>query len=80
MQKKLQPATPFTLADAMEMVGESSECTISHPAITAMPVNHGANFVPPNTATVPTPVGPEPMDLTVANPNTRCYSCKRFWT
>jgi hypothetical protein len=67
MQKQLQPATPFTLADAMEMVGEFSERTTSHPAIMATPVNHGANFVPPNTATVPTPVGPEPMDFTVAN-------------
>jgi len=80
MQKKLQPATPFTLAYAMEMVGEPSKRTISHPAITATPVNHGANFVPPHTATVPTPVGPEPMDLTVANANTRCYSCKWCWT
>jgi hypothetical protein len=35
VQKKLQPATPFTWADAMEMVGEFSERTTSHPAITA---------------------------------------------
>jgi len=78
MQKKLQPATPFTLADAMEMVGEFSERTTSHPAITATPVNHGANLVPPHAATVPTPVGPEPMDFTVANANTRCYRCNGF--
>jgi hypothetical protein len=73
MKKMLQPATPFKLADAMEMVGEFSECTTSHPAITTMPVNYGANFVPPHAATVPTPIGPEPMDHTVANANTRCY-------
>jgi len=78
MPMKLQPATPFTLADAMEMVGEFSERTTSHPAITATPVNHGANIVPPNTATVPTPVGPEPMDPTVANDNTWCYCCNSF--
>jgi hypothetical protein len=35
MQKKLQPATLFTLADAMAMVGEYSERTTSHPGITA---------------------------------------------
>ena len=78
MQKKLQPATPFALADAIEMVGEFSERTTSHPAITATPVNHSANFVPPHAATVPTPVGLEPMDLTVANANTRCYRCNGF--
>jgi hypothetical protein len=78
MQKKLQPATPFMLADAMEMVGEFFEHTTSHPAITATLVNHGANFVPPNTATVPTPVRPEPIDLTVANANTRCYRWTGF--
>ena len=56
IQKKLQPATPFMLADAMELVGEFAERTTSHPAITATPVNHGANFVPPHAATVPTAV------------------------
>jgi hypothetical protein len=75
MQKKLQPGTPFTLADAMEMVGEFSERTTSHPAIPTTPVHHGASFAPPNAATVPTPAGPEPMDLTVANVSTRCYRC-----
>jgi len=57
------------------MFGEFSEHTTSHPAVTATPVNHGAKLVLPNTATVPTPVGPEPMDLTVANANTRGYRC-----
>jgi len=78
MQKTLQPATPFTLADIMEMVGEFSERTTSHPAITATPVNHGANFIPPNPATVPTPVGPEPMDLTIANANPSFHRCDGF--
>jgi len=78
MQKKLQPATPFTFADAMEMDGEFSERTTSYLANTATPVNHGADFVPPNTATVPTPGGPEPMDFTVANPNTRCNHWNGF--
>jgi len=73
IKKNMQPATLSTLADAMEMGGEFSECTTSHPAITATPVNHGANIVSPNTATDPTLVGPEPMNLTVANANTRCY-------
>lgn len=71
MQKKLQPETPFTLADAMEMVGEFSERTTSHPAIAATPIS----FVPTNT---PTPTGSEPMDLTVANANTKCYRCSGF--
>jgi len=44
----------------------------------ATPVNHGTNFVPPKAATVSTLVGPEPMDLTVANANTRCYRCNGF--
>jgi hypothetical protein len=78
MQKKRQPATPFTLADAMEMVGEFSKRTTSHPAMTATPVNHGANFVPPHAPTVPTPVRPEPIDLTVANANTRGYRFNGF--
>ncbi|KAF8243184.1 hypothetical protein K440DRAFT_669837 [Wilcoxina mikolae CBS 423.85] len=78
MQKKLQPGTPFTLADAMEMVAEFSEHTTSDPATPATPVHHGDSFAPPNAATVPTPAGPEPMDLTVANPNTRCYRCNGF--
>jgi hypothetical protein len=78
MQKTLQPATPVTLADAMEMVGEFSECATSHSAVTATPVTHGTNFVPPITATIPTPVGPELMDLTVANASTRCYHCDSF--
>lgn len=71
MQQKLEPATPVTLADTMEMVGEFSEHMTSHPAITATPVNRGAHFLPPNAATVSTPVGPRPMDLTVAHDNTR---------
>jgi len=79
MQKKQQPATPFTLADAMMMVKEFSERTTeSHLAITATPVNHGANFVPPLAATVPTPIRQEPMDLAVANSNTRYYRCNGF--
>jgi len=78
MQKMLQPGTPFTLAVAVEMVGEFSDHITSHPAITPTSVNHGANFVPPNAATVPTPVSPEPMDLTVANTNTRCHHCNGF--
>ncbi|KAF8241217.1 hypothetical protein K440DRAFT_666039 [Wilcoxina mikolae CBS 423.85] len=78
MQKKLQPGTPFTLADAMEMVGEFSERTTSHRATPATPVYHGASFAPPNAATVPTPAGLEPMDLTVANAITRCYRCNGF--
>ncbi|KAF8251310.1 hypothetical protein K440DRAFT_637855 [Wilcoxina mikolae CBS 423.85] len=78
MQKKLQPGTPFTLADAMEMVGEFSERTTSHPAIPATPVYYGASFAPPNAATVPTPVSLKPMDLTIANANTRCYRCNGF--
>jgi len=35
MQKKPQPATLVTLADAMDMVGEFSERTTSHPAVRA---------------------------------------------
>jgi len=56
MQKKLQLATLFTLADTIEIVRVFSERTTSHLAITAMPVNHGANYVLRNTATVPMPV------------------------
>jgi len=78
MQKKLQPAAPIMLADATEMVEECSECTTSHLAITATPVNHGANFVLHNAATVPMPVGLKPMDHTVAKVNTRCYCCNGF--
>jgi hypothetical protein len=77
-QKKLQPATTFTLVDAMEMVGEFSERTTSHSAITATPVNYGANLVPLHPATVPTPVGLEPMNLTVANAKTWCCRCNGF--
>jgi len=73
MQKMLQPATPYTLADAMEIGAEYSALSTSHPAVTAKPVNHGPYFVSHNTATVPTPVGPEPLDLTAADANTRCY-------
>ncbi|KAF8242167.1 hypothetical protein K440DRAFT_639427 [Wilcoxina mikolae CBS 423.85] len=78
MQKKLQPDTPFTLADAIEMVGKFSKRTTSHPATPATPVHHGASIAPPNAATVPRPAGLEPMDLTVANTNTRCYHCTGF--
>jgi len=73
MQKKLQAAAPFMFDNVLEMVRECSEHRTSHPAIIAMSVNHGANIVPPHTATVPMPVGTEPMHLTVANANTRCY-------
>jgi len=72
-QKMLQPGTPSTLADTMEMVSEFSEHTTSHPAITAMPVNYGANFVPHNTATVPKPIHLEPIHLAVAN--TKATGC-----
>jgi len=74
----LHPATPFTLADVMEMVVEFSKPRTSHPAITATPVNHGFDFVPPDAATVPTPGGPEPMHLTVPHTNTGCYRCNDF--
>lgn len=75
MEEKLQPGIPFTLADAIVMVRELSECTTSHPAIRATPVNHGANGVPPNAANVPMPIGLEPMDLTVAHVNSGCHCC-----
>jgi len=61
------------LAYAMEIVSESCECKTSHLAITAIPVKHGTNFVLPDAATSPKPIGQEPMDLSVASTNTRCY-------
>jgi hypothetical protein len=66
------------LASVMEMVGECSGCTTSHPGIMPTPVNHRGNFVPPQAATVPTHVHQEKMDLTVANANTKCCSCYGF--
>jgi hypothetical protein len=74
MQKTLQPETPLTLADGMEMVGGFSECTTSHPAIAAMPIS----FAPSYTATVSMFTGFELMDFTVANGNTKCYCCGGF--
>jgi hypothetical protein len=73
MQRKLQLDTTVMLADTIEKVGEFSKHMTSHPAIMARPVNHRTSCVLSNAATVPTPVGPEPMELTVANTNTRCY-------
>lgn len=70
MQKTLQPGTPLALANAIEMVGECSQCTTSHLAMMATPVNQSTNFVTPNTATSQTPISPELMHCTVAIANT----------
>jgi len=78
MQKKLQPGTPWALADAMEMVGGFCQCTTSRLAITATPVNHDTNFAPPNIYSVAMPIRTEQMDLTVPNADTRCYCCNGF--
>jgi len=78
MQQKLLPGTPLTLANNMEMVRRFSEHPTSHPAIMATPVNHVTNIVPPYQATASTPVGPQSIDLTVANTHTRCYHRNSF--
>jgi len=78
IQKKLHPPTPVTLAYAVETVGEFSERTTSYWAAMVTPVNHGANIVPPEAATVQMPVRPGQVDHTVANANTRCYCCNSF--
>ncbi|KAF8253557.1 hypothetical protein K440DRAFT_641835 [Wilcoxina mikolae CBS 423.85] len=71
METILQPGLSFRLDDAMEMVSIFSECTTLYMAIANMPVIYDTNFTPPNAAAVPTSIGSESVDFTVANTSTR---------
>jgi hypothetical protein len=74
MQKELQPETPFTLTNTIGMVGEFSKGKTLHPAIMAM----RTSFSPSNTTTGQISTSSEPMDLTLANANTKRYHCRGF--
>jgi len=78
IQMNLQPGTPFMWSNAIAKVAEFSECTTPHPAVTSSQVNHGTNVVLPQAAPSPTPIGPGPIYLNVANTHNSCYGCHSF--